>query len=79
VTEPYVTESPEIGVEQRKAEMAALDLSAEERATKASARALAEFIAACHAYLPKITIEADREKARLLVTKLTRAPKAEAA
>jgi hypothetical protein len=43
-----------------------------------SARALAEFIEACKAYLPGITDEAHRERARLFVTELT-TPKAEAA
>jgi hypothetical protein len=46
-------------------------LTAEEKAAKQSAHNLAEFTAACHAYLPKITIEADRQKARLLVSELT--------
>jgi hypothetical protein len=59
VTEPHVTESPEINV--------------------ASARALAEFTVACRTWLPKITAEADRHKARLLVAELTSAQKAEAA
>jgi hypothetical protein len=79
VTTPYVTESAEISIEQRRAENAELDLSAEERATKASARALAEFTVACRTWLPKM-IDADRQKARLLVSELTSSkPKAEAA
>jgi hypothetical protein len=75
-----VTESAEISIEQRRAENAELDLSAEERAAKASARYLAEFAVACRTYLPKITVEADRQKARLLVSELTSSkPKAKAA
>jgi hypothetical protein len=79
VTKPHVTESPEISVEQRRAENAELDLSAEQRAAKASDRALAEFTVACRTWLPKITVEADRQKARLLVSQLTSDKKAEAA
>jgi hypothetical protein len=72
VTSPHVTES----LEQRKAEMAALDASAgeraaKERATKASARALAEFAVACRTWLPRITVQADRQEARNLVATLT--------
>jgi hypothetical protein len=66
-----VTESAEISVDQRRADMAALDTSADERTDKASARALAEFTVACRTWLPKITVEADRQKARGLVTELT--------
>jgi hypothetical protein len=79
VTEPHVTESAEISIEQRRAENAELDLSTDERAAKASARALAEFTVACRTWLPKMT-DADRYKARDLVLKLTGSkPKAEAA
>jgi hypothetical protein len=46
-------------------------LTAKEKAARQSAHNLAEFTAACHAYLPKITIEADRQKAWLLVSELT--------
>jgi hypothetical protein len=53
--------------------------STEAGAERRSARALAEFIVACRTWLPKITAEADRHKARLLVAELTSAPKAEAA
>jgi hypothetical protein len=42
-------------------------------AAKQSAHWLAEFVVACRLYLPKITIEADRQRARLLVSELTRA------
>jgi hypothetical protein len=73
-----VTESPEISIEQRRAENVELDLSAEERAAKASARALSEFTFACRTYLPKM-IEADQQKARDLVLKLTNNKHAEAA
>ena len=55
-------------------------LNAEERAAKASALCLAEFTIACRKWLPQITVEADRQKARLLVAELTSSkPKAEAA
>jgi hypothetical protein len=66
-----VTESPETSLEQRRAENAELDLSAEERAAQASASALAEFSVACRAWLPKVTVEADRQAARNLVATLT--------
>jgi hypothetical protein len=80
VTKPDVTESAEISLDERKARHADLDLSAEQRAAKASAHYLAEFTVACRSYLPKITVEADRQKARLLVSELTSSkPKAEAA
>jgi hypothetical protein len=60
--------------------MAALDSSAEQGGAAAkSARALAEFTVACRTWLPKITVEADRQKARLLVSELTSDKKAEAA
>jgi hypothetical protein len=66
VTKPDVTETA--------------DLSAEERAAKASARGLAEFTTACRMWLPQITVEADRQKARLLVSELTSGkPKTKAA
>jgi hypothetical protein len=79
VTSGNVTESAsaEISIEQRRAENAELDLSPDERAAKASARALAEFAIACRTWLPKMT-EADQRKARLLVCELTNV-KAEAA
>ena len=79
VTDPHVTESPEINAEERKAQMAALDLADGQKATKASARALAEFMVACRTWLPKVTVEADRQKARLLVSELTSNKGAEAA
>jgi hypothetical protein len=80
VTEANVTETAEASAEKRKAESADLDLSAEERAAKRSAHYLAEFAVACRTYLPKITVEADRQKARLLVSELTSGkPKAKAA
>ena len=79
LTDPHVTESPEINAEERKAQMAALDLADGQKATKASAHALAEFMVACRTWLPKITAEADQHKARLLVAELTSARKAKAA
>jgi hypothetical protein len=78
VTKPPVTESAEESAEKRRAINADLNLTAEERATKESARYLAEFTAACRLYLPKVTTEADRQKARLLVSELT-TPKRKAA
>jgi hypothetical protein len=78
VTGASVTDSPEISIEERKAQMASLDLAAQ-KATKASARALAEFVVACRYWLPKITAEADRQRARLLVSELTSNKNAEAA
>jgi hypothetical protein len=79
VTPPYVTESPEASAEKRKAENADLNLTSKE-AAEASAHYLAEFTVACRLYLPKITIEIDRQKARLLVSELTsNKSKAEAA
>jgi hypothetical protein len=68
VTDPPVTETAEASAERPKAENAD---SPEEKAAKASADYLAAFTAACRMYLPKITIEADRQKARLLVSELT--------
>jgi len=51
-----------------------------ESAAVASARCLAEFTIACRTWLPQITVEADQQKARLLVAELTSGkPKAEAA
>ena len=47
VTSRHVTESAEISIDERKAQHADLDLSAEEKAAKASAHALAEFTIAC--------------------------------
>jgi hypothetical protein len=69
VTDPPVTESPEVSIEQHQAEMAALDMTEEEK----SARALAEFTVACRHWLPKITDEAQRQTARALVIELTSA------
>jgi hypothetical protein len=45
--------------------------TADERAAKESARALAEFTVACRHWLPRITVEADRQEARNLVATLT--------
>jgi hypothetical protein len=56
--------------------------TAEERAAKVSAHCLAAFTTACRTWLPHITVEADRQKARLLVAELadlSGKPKAEAA
>lgn len=64
-------ETAEESAERRKAENAELELSAEEKAAKQSAHFLSEFIIACRSHLPKITVEADRQKARLLVSELT--------
>ena len=77
-----ITQSPEISAEQRRAENARLDHDDNQvtsAAIAASARALAEFTVACRHWLPKITVEADRQKARLLVSELTSNKQAEAA
>ena len=74
-----ITQSPEISAEQRRAENAALDSNGDKKAAEASAKALAEFTVACRHWLPKITVEADRQKARLLVSELTSNKQAEAA
>jgi hypothetical protein len=83
VTKPHVTESlpritasPEISAEERRAQNAALDSG--EGAAKASATALEEFKYCCRIWLPKITAEADRQKASQYVADLM-TPKAEAA
>jgi hypothetical protein len=76
VTDPPVTESkritqsPEISADERRAQNARLDHD-DNQATKASARALAEFAVACRSWLPKITVEAHRQEARNLVATLT--------
>jgi hypothetical protein len=87
VTDPPVTETPklipslnrttqssEISIEQRRAENELSDRKAEDK----SVHYLAEFTVACRTYLPKITVEADRQKARDLVAELL-SKKAEAA
>ncbi len=72
----YVTDNPEASAENGKSENADLDLTAEEKAAKQSAHYLAEFTFACRAYLPKITVEADRQKALVLVSEfMCTAPK----
>lgn len=48
-----------------------LALTPAKRAARQSASALAEFSAACRTYLPKITVAADQQMARLLVSELT--------
>jgi hypothetical protein len=65
----------EVTIEDRKAAMADLSLSPE----KKSAKALVEFTVACRTWLPKITAEADRQKARALVAELTSSRTAKAA
>jgi hypothetical protein len=78
-TDFRITESTEVSIDERKAQMADLDLSPQERAAKESARCLAEFTVACRTWLPKMT-EADRQKALDLVIELTSSkPKAEVA
>ena len=71
VTSANVTEIAEASAEKRKAQNADLDVMAEQKAAKSSAHYLAEFSVACRTYLPKITVEADRQKARFLVAELT--------
>jgi hypothetical protein len=70
VTDPDVTESADASAEKRKAFNTDLDLTAEEKAAKVSAHNLAEFVIACRTYLPKITVEADRQKARMFIEQL---------
>jgi hypothetical protein len=76
VTDPSVTESVEASAERRKAEK-----SAKEKAAEVSANALAEFKFACETWLPRITVKADRHRARMLFMEImvNDEPKAEAA
>jgi hypothetical protein len=67
---PKPTEHHTIEPEQRRVE---------NTAEQSSARALAEFTVACRHWLPRVTVENDRQKARLLVAELTSTPKAEVA
>jgi hypothetical protein len=69
VTEPRVTESPEISAEQRRREHANLAVTAAER----SKQNLEWFAVACREYLPNITVEMHRQEARRLVAELTQA------
>lgn len=48
-----------------------LHMSPEEKANKASGHAFSEFQFACKTYIPRMTSEADRQNARLLVADLT--------
>ena len=64
---PDLAESADASAERRKAEYADLDMS---QAEKASAKALGEFKFACRQYLPKITIEADRQQVRQMIAEL---------
>jgi hypothetical protein len=73
VTEPHVTES-KTDTEKPKVSKPRWVEDAEQ-----SSRWLAEFAFACRTYLPRITVEADREEARRLVAELLGEPKAEAA
>ena len=76
VTDPHVTETAEAGAKTRKAEK---EVPSWMTAARQSSHWLAEFTFACRTYLPRITVEADREEARQLVAELTTEPKAEAA
>jgi hypothetical protein len=72
-------ESAEISIEQRRAENADLDLSAEEQAAKRSAYAIGRFTESCRTLLPLMT-DADQRKALDIVIGLTgKKPKAKAA
>jgi ParB-like nuclease domain len=73
--EPRVTESPEISIEQRRAQNAELDT--EETAAERSAFARQNFATACRTWLPLMT-DFDRQEARQLVIEMT-TPKAGAA
>ncbi len=64
---PRTKESSEISIDERKAQHADLDLSAEEKAAKWSASNLREFEHACKTYLPRLN-EADLKTARSFVT-----------
>jgi hypothetical protein len=75
VTEPRVTESPEISIEQRRRDNASLGMTAAER----SKENLEWVAVACREYLPSITVEAHRQEARNLVATLTCAKCSEAA
>jgi hypothetical protein len=87
VTLPDVTESS--GAEKRKAEQKVFNSPQEAKAAektpkwfdaaRQSSRALSEFAFSCQTYLPKITVEVDRDEARRLVAKWLGEPKAEAA
>ena len=92
VTEPKrITQSPEISAEERRTQNAALDAepgpatlpepdhSPEAKRKQWSRRALNEFTYACKNYLPKITEEADRQKALRIVTEMLADKKAKAA
>jgi ParB family transcriptional regulator, chromosome partitioning protein len=67
VAEGQVAE--ESSAEQQTSAQRTAETEAAEKAAKSSAHYLSEFIAACDAYLPNITVEADREKAFHLVFK----------
>jgi hypothetical protein len=93
VTSTCVTEtaSAEISIDERKAQHADLDhveededafadwLNAGQEAHKMSAHCLAEFIIACRTWLPKLTNQSHRDKARRLVNKMTEPLRAEVA
>jgi hypothetical protein len=86
-----ITQSPEISAEERRTQNAALDAepgpatlpepdhSPEAKRKQWSRRALNEFTYACKNYLPKITEEADRQKALRIVTEMLADKKAKAA
>ena len=79
VTKPDVTETAEASAESARPNTQTR-LERRGKGRQASARCLAEFTIACRMWLPQITVEADRQKARLLVAELTSGkPKAEAA
>ena len=71
VTPPSVTEAAKAGADARK--------PSADKATEASARALAEFKVACDHWLPKITADADRAMAWMAVVAYLGEHKAEAA
>jgi hypothetical protein len=79
VTPPYVTESPEATAEQRKREYADAELSPQEKAAKASARALAEFTVACRTWLPRMTVADQQRTLEVAEETISQAAQAEAA
>jgi hypothetical protein len=74
---PRTEKSAEVSIEQRRAENADLDLSAEEKAAERSVFARQNFATACRTWLPLMT-DIDQQEARQLVIEMT-APKTEAA
>ena len=76
--EAIAAQTGDVDIETRKAEMAVLDLTPEQREAKKSAEALSEFKFACNTYLPRLN-KADAAQARVFFNEWTaKAVKAEA-